>query len=266
MWFIPFSFRDFIDVLIVALLLFWLYRRTRINNVPIIIAGVFSISAIWVFARAFNMELLSKIFEQIISVGVIALVILFQPELRKLLQSMSMRRHRFGFLSRIFGIEQDSATRAFMPIIEAATELSRQHRGGIIVIAGSSDLTLITEGGVEVDARLSSALLKSIFIEGSPLSEGAVVVSSRRIIAAKCILPVTQSDVPISLGMRHRAAIGLSEISDAIIIVVSQQTGDISLVRAGNIIRDLSASDLAQELILCFDPRAKSDIDKEVVQ
>ncbi len=266
MWFIPFSLRDLFDVLLVAMIMFWIYRSSRGTNAPLILVGLVSIYLLWVVVRALNMELLSLIFGQIISIGAIAFIILFQPELRRLFQTIDLRRFAGGIFARIFGREVESVNRAALPIIEAVATLSRQHRGAIIVLAQSSDLTLITHGGIDVDAKLSSPLLKAIFGEKSPLNEGAVVVSGDRIVAAKCILPVTQSDVSISIGTRNRAAIGLSEISDAVVVVVSSHTGEIALARSGNLTGDLSADDLARELVICFGNSTKSDIKEEVAQ
>lgn len=266
MWFIPFSFRDLIDIILVAVLMYWVYRATRGSSAPLLFAGIVTIYLLWIVVRAFNMELLSIIFGQIISIGAVAMIILFQPELRRLFQSVNLRHVRLGFLSRLFDDEAEAANKAILPIIDTSAKLSRQHRGAIIVIAQSSDLSLITQGGVEIDAKLSGALLMSIFEEKSPLNEGAIVVSNGRIVAAKCILPVTQSDVSMSMGTRNRAAMGLSEISDAIIITVSSHTGMISLARAGILSTDLSASDLASELVVCFGKDSKTDVNEEVVQ
>ncbi len=264
MWFIPFSLRDLFDVLVVAMIMFWIYRSSRGTKTPLIFVAIVSIYLLWVVVRALNMELLSLIFGQIISIGAIALIILFQPELRRFFQSFDVRNFGGGLFARIFGREGSAVNRAMLPIIEAVATLSRQHRGAIIVLAQSSDLSLITQGGVDVDAKLSSPLLKAIFGEKSPLNEGAVVISGDRIVAARCILPVTQSDVSISIGTRNRAAIGLSEISDAVVVVVSSHTGEIALARSGNLTGNLSADDLASELVICFDGATKGD-DKEEV-
>ncbi len=265
MWFIPFTLRDLIDILLVAMLMFWAYRSTRGSGVPLLFVGIISTYLVWIIVRALGMELLSLILGHIISVGAIAMIILFQPELRRFIQAISVKKIRIGFLARLLGDEFESANRAILPIIESVATLSRMHRGAIIVLAQTSDLTLITHGGVDIDAKLSSPLLRSIFSEKSPLCEGAVVVSGGRVVAAKCILPVTQSDVSISLGLRNRAAIGLSEISDAIVIVVSSHTGEIALARSGNLTSALSADDLARELVVCFEETTKSS-DEEVAQ
>ena len=133
-------------------------------------------------------------------------------------------------------------------IVRAVFEMSKVKTGALIVIGQRSDLTLITEGGIALNATVSQSLLKNIFFKNAPLHDGAVVINDNRIVAAKCILPVTQSDVPKSYGTRHRAAIGLSEISDAIIIVVSEETGGISIAHNGQLRRDIDPNRLAQAI------------------
>lgn len=221
---------------------------------------------LWVVVRALNMELLATILGQVISVGVIALIVVFQPEIRRFIHMLGMRKHNFGLASRLFKNAYRSNNNEILSIIEASAALSRSRVGALIVISQLSDLHLITEGGVNVDAKVSTPLIRSIFAEKSPLRDGAIVVESGRIVAAKCILPITQSEVPMSLGMRHRAAIGLSDVSDAIVVIVSQHTGQISLAKSGHLTRDLSADDLARELLVCIATESSSDSDKEVAQ
>lgn len=265
MLFVPFSFRDFIDIVLVAIFMYWIYRSMRGTNAPYALTGIMGIYILWIVVRALNMELLSSIFGAIISVGAVALIVVFQPEIRRFLHNLGMRRYRFGILSNIFNLAYDSKKSEILPVVEAAAAMSRSHRGAIFVLTQLSDMQLITEGGVYIDAKISAQLLRSIYSEGSPLSDGAVVINSGRVVAAKCTLPVTQGDVPMSLGMRHRAAIGLSEVSDAIIVVVSQQTGQIAIARSGHLTKNLSADDLASELSIFVSQEEDSNINKEEV-
>ncbi len=266
MWFVPFSLRDLIDIVLVALIMYWLYRSTRGTNAPYILTGIVAVYMLWVVVRALNMELLSNILGQVISVGVIALIVVFQPEIRRFLHIIGIRQHKFGLIARLFRHTSVSNNKEVLPIVEAASALSRSHTGALIVITQLSDLSLISEGGVSIDAKLSTQLIRAILAEKSPLHDGAIVVDVGRIVAAKCILPVTQSEIPMSLGMRHRAAIGLSEVSDAIVVIVSEQTGQISLARSGQLTRDLSADDLACELLVCIENKTSTDDDQEVSQ
>lgn len=248
MGFVPFTFIDFIDIILVAAIMFWIYRATRGTNAPYIISGIIMIYLMWVVVRTLNMELLSNILGQFVSVGVIALIIVFQPEIRRFLQMIGMRQKRFNFIARIFNRNDNTSVTIIAPIVQACREMSAHKTGALIVIGRQSDLRLITEGGIAIDAKISTPLLENIFFKNAPLHDGAVVIEGGRIVAAKCILPVTQSDVPKSYGTRHRAAIGMSEISDAIILVVSEETGGISIAHGGTIHRDIAPDQLANLL------------------
>ena len=259
MGFVPFTFIDFIDIILVAAIMFWIYRATRGTNAPYIISGIIMIYLMWVVVRTLNMELLSNILGQFVSVGVIALIIVFQPEIRRFLQMIGMRQKRFNFIARIFNRNDNTSVTIIAPIVQACREMSAHKTGALIVIGRQSDLRLITEGGIAIDAKISTPLLENIFYKNAPLHDGAVVIEGDRIVAAKCILPVTQSDVPKSYGTRHRAAIGMSEISDAIILVVSEETGGISIAHGGTIHRDIAPDQLANLLQRHFGANRQKD-------
>lgn len=259
MGFVPFTFIDFIDIILVAAIMFWIYRATRGTNAPYIISGIIMIYLMWVVVRTLNMELLSNILGQFVSVGVIALIIVFQPEIRRFLQMIGMRQKRFNFIARIFNRNDNTSVTIIAPIVQACREMSAHKTGALIVIGRQSNLRLITEGGIAIDAKISTPLLENIFFKNAPLHDGAVVIEGDRIVAAKCILPVTQSDVPKSYGTRHRAAIGMSEISDAIILVVSEETGGISIAHGGTIHRDIAPDQLANLLQCHFGANRQKD-------
>ena len=259
MGFVPFTFIDFIDIILVAAIMFWIYRATRGTNAPYIISGIIMIYLMWVVVRTLNMELLSNILGQFVSVGVIALIIVFQPEIRRFLQMIGMRQKHFNFITRIFNRNDNTSVTIIAPIVQACREMSAHKTGALIVIGRQSDLRLITEGGIAIDAKISTPLLENIFFKNAPLHDGAVVIEGDRIVAAKCILPVTQSDVPKSYGTRHRAAIGMSEISDAIILVVSEETGGISIAHGGTIHRDIAPDQLANLLQRHFGANRQKD-------
>ena len=259
MGFVPFTFIDFIDIILVAAIMFWIYRATRGTNAPYIISGIIMIYLMWVVVRTLNMELLSNILGQFVSVGVIALIIVFQPEIRRFLQMIGMRQKRFNFIARIFNRNDNTSVTIIAPIVQACREMSAHKTGALIVIGRQSDLRLITEGGIAIDAKISTPLLENIFFKNAPLHDGAVVIEGDRIVEAKCILPVTQSDVPKSYGTRHRAAIGMSEISDAIILVVSEETGGISIAHGGTIHRDIAPDQLANLLQRHFGANRQKD-------
>ena len=241
--FIPFTLVDFIDILLVSLLLYGLYRATKGTNALYILSGIVLIYLAWVVVNALNMELLSTILSQIISVGVIAFLIVFQPEIRRFLQMIGMRQKQLQFITRIFSSAQKEELN-LTPIVDACREMSESKTGALIVIGQRSDLTLIIDGGISINATVSQSLLQNIFFKNAPLHDGAVVVEDNRIVAAKCILPVTQSAVPKSYGTRHRAALGMSEISDAIILVVSEETGGVSIAHDGQLRRNITPDKL----------------------
>ena len=263
MGFVPFTFVDLIDIILVAVIMYWIYRMTKGTNAPYILSGIIAVYLLWVVVRALNMELLSTILGQLISVGAIALIIVFQPELRRFLQMIGMH---FNFITRIFSTGEDTVQTNVVPIVTACREMSETKTGALIVIGQQSDLRLIAEGGIALDAKVSTSLIKNIFFKNAPLHDGAALIEGDRIVAAKCILPVTQSDVPKSFGTRHRAAIGMSEISDAIIVVVSEETGDISIAQGGEIRLNIDPVRLQQTLqrYLTINTRKRSK--KEVAE
>ncbi len=265
MGFVPFTIIDLLDILLVAAIMYWIYRATKGTNAPYIFTGIIVIYLLWILVKTLNMELLSSILGQFVSVGVIALIIVFQPELRRFLHMIGMRQKRFNFLNRIFNSNKDNDQTNISPIVTACVELSQAGMGALIVIGQQSDLRLITDGGIALDAKVSTPLLCNIFFKNSPLHDGAIVIEGDRIIAAKCILPVTQSDVPKSYGTRHRAALGISEISDAITIVVSEETGKISIAQGGALRRNVDP-DLLEQMLhrhLVVNSRKKSRTEGE---
>ena len=250
MGFVPFTFIDFIDILLVAIVMYWIYRTTRGTNAPYIITGIIIIYLAWVIVRAMNMELLSSILGQIISVGIIALIIVFQPEIRRFLEKIGRSQKRLNFISHIFAPANKNNQTDIAQVVTACREMASSKTGALIVLGQQNNLQMIVEGGIAIDASISSSLLKNIFFKNAPLHDGAVIIEDNRIVAAKCILPVTQMRVPKAYGTRHRAAIGLSEISDAIILVVSEETGGISIAYAGELQRDIEPARLNRTLQL----------------
>lgn len=262
MGFVPFTLTDFVDIVLVAVVMYWIYRATRGTNAPYIISGIVVIYLVWVVTRALNMELLSTILGQIISVGVIALIIVFQPEIRRFLEMIGLRQKRLNFIAHIFSPKHNEEM-DLSQIVTACRDMSETKTGALIVISQQSDLQLIIEGGIGIDAVVSTSLLKNIFFKNAPLHDGAVIIAKNRIVAAKCILPVTQSSVPKSYGTRHRAAIGLSEVSDAVILVVSEETGGISIAHAGELRRDIEPSRLNQTIQRYLKKAEKSAADRK---
>jgi uncharacterized protein (TIGR00159 family) len=237
MGFIPLKFIDVIDILLVASLFYGAYPAMKGTSAPYIMIGIFVIYLVWILVKTFNLVLFSSILGQIISVGVIAILIIFQPEIRHFLQAIGRQRGRFEWLSRIFNFRNRRTEQDINldPIVLACEEMGAEKVGALIIIKQDDDLGVVVESGISIDAKVSTPLLENIFFKNAPLHDGAMVIDGGRIVAAKCILPVTQSDVPKDFGTRHRAAIGLSELTDAVVIVVSEETGGISIVKNGQI-------------------------------
>ena len=247
MGFIPFTLIDFIDIFLVASLMFGIYRATRGTNAPYIFFGIIIVIIAWVMVRALNMELLSSILGQVISVGVIALIIIFQPEIRRFLQLIGMRQKEFYFISRMFSSRKKEDINT-SPIVSACLDMSNTKTGALIVIRQKDDLMFVIENGITLDANTSVSLLKNIFFKNAPLHDGAVIIEGNHIVAAKFILPVTQSDVPKDYGTRHRSAIGMSELTDAVVIVVSEETGSISIAKNGQLKHNIDPQKFAGTL------------------
>lgn len=250
MGFIPLKFIDVIDIILVASLFYSAYRGLKGTSAPYIMVGIFVIYLVWILVKTFNLVLFSAILSQIISVGVIAILIIFQPEIRHFLQAIGRQRGRFEWLSRIFNFRNRRTEQEIdlEPLVVACQEMGADKVGALIIIKQADDLNVVVESGIRLDAKLSTSLLENIFFKNAPLHDGGVIISGDRVVAAKCVLPSTQQEVPKSYGMRHRAALGMSEVSDAIVIAVSEETGRISVAHDSVIKRNIEPQNLAQTI------------------
>ncbi|MBD2766983.1 TIGR00159 family protein [Hymenobacter sp. BT664] len=247
--FLQFGWIDAADVLLVTVLLYQLYKLLRGSVALNVALGLVSFYLLYLVVKATGMEVLTKILGQFMSVGVLASIILFQQEIRRFLLSVGKATALERVRGWRWGRPSLDAPLLVGPFVEAAKSLSAKYTGALICFAQASDLTAFAESGDRLDAEISKRLLLSIFNKTSPLHDGAVIVTNGRIQAARCILPVSENpDVPASLGLRHRAAIGLSEITDAVVLVVSEETGAMSLVYQGEVYRDLSTAELRARL------------------
>ena len=247
MGFIHIGIIDIIDIFLVAMMLYYLYRVTRGTNAFSIILGVVMLYLMYVVVRALNMELLSGILGQFIGVGIIAVVVIFQPEIRRFLQMLGLQQNQR--ISRFFGGENNEDDLDVDSLVKACVDMGESKTGALIVLQQTSDLSLMAEGGIAVDAKVSPSLLENLFFKNSPLHDGAIIINRNRVVAARCILPSTQSQVPKSYGTRHRAALGMSEVSDAIILVVSEETGALSIAQGGVIQRDIEPEKFKSVLV-----------------
>ena len=250
--FIYIRFLDLIDILLVAIIFYEIYKLVKGTVAFNIFMGIFIIFVVWLVVRSLKMELLGSILGQLFGVGVIAIIIVFQQEVRRFLLMLGSRyrSNRKFSLEHLFSSQFKLASEASLhAIVEACGQMSENHTGALIVLARESELTEYVETGETIDASISSELLKSIFYKNSPLHDGAVIISLNRLKAARCILPVSQKmELSPALGLRHRAAIGISEQTDAFVIVVSEETGHISTASNGDITEGISADDLFKVL------------------
>ena len=248
--FLDITLVDIIDIFVVALIMFQVYRLTRGTNALRIVVGILIIYLLWIVTRVLNMELLSMILGQIIGVGVIALIIVFQQEIRRFLILLGTQytNRRVSFMARLFRPRGRKVTVVGQEwidtVVGACADMAKTKTGALIVIARKVNLLPFIEQGERIDALISASLIKNIFFKNSPLHDGAMVIADDRIAAARCVLPSTEREVPMEFGMRHRAALGASEITDALVIVVSEERGTISIARKGHISRDISPAHL----------------------
>jgi uncharacterized protein (TIGR00159 family) len=246
--FISMRILDVIDIFFVAFLLYQTFRLIKGTVAINILAGIFSVYLFWLIVRAFNMQLISSILGQVMAVGVIALIIVFQQEIRRFLLLLGTRYRgtRGFFTDRLFQIGPQAQSRVdIKEIVEATSHLSKSKTGALIVIARNSELREIIETGDLLNAEVSSRLLESLFFKNSPMHDGAVIIVGERIMAARCILPTTENIyLPAHFGMRHRAALGMVENTDALVILVSEETGKISLASHSEIQNDINPGDL----------------------
>lgn len=243
---------DVIDILIVAYLLYRLLGFIKETRAQQLFRGILLIVAFFLISEIFNLSLLNWLFTRLITVGLIAVVILFQPEIRRGLEQIGRR----GVLSWQFrDIGKDEMYATVHKIVDAVDDFSSTQTGALMAIERETMLTDICETGVIVDAEISVRLLGNLFYEGSPLHDGAVIIRGDRVHAASCVLPLTErQNIGKNLGTRHRAALGLSEVSDAFVIVVSEETGAISVAQNGEFKRFLDLKTLEKMLLDIYLP------------
>lgn len=248
--FINIELIDIIDIVLVGVLIYQAYKLIRGTAALNIFIGIIVFYFIWLVVKALQMDLLSSILGQVMGVGVLALIILFQPEIRRFLLRMGTKyvdssRH-IKFISFFFGGKgKVLGNDELNEITQACRRMSESYTGVLIVLAKSSSLDYIIESGDRLDARISRRLIENIFFKNAPMHDGAMVISASRIVAARCTLPISENPhLPAHYGMRHRAAVGISEQSDADVIVVSEETGEISFVSDGVIKKMNSITEL----------------------
>jgi uncharacterized protein (TIGR00159 family) len=267
--FLEIGWKDIVDISLVSLLLFQLYKLIRGTLAVRIFLGFLSVYFVYIIVKSLQMELLTAILGQFIGVGVISIIILFQQEIRKFLmligKSTSVDDNRFfkNLLNR--KKTEGEEVLDVSPIVDAAKTLGSMNMGALIVFAKSSELKFYAESGDILDAQISKRLLISIFQKNSPLHDGAVIIEGNRIKAARCILPVSENDeIPANFGLRHRAAIGMTEVTDSIILIVSEETGQTSIAMNGVLHSNLSRTELKQKLRSYLFEEEEAKVEKTV--
>lgn len=241
---------DILEIAIISFLLYQIICWFKKSRAWTLFKGIAVLALCWLFAAVFDLNTILWIFRNTISVGIIAIIIIFQPELRKALEQLGKQ----NFISSLFDSGSSEKKERFSAktmneLVKATFEMSKNKTGALIVIEQNVALGEYERTGIPIDAMVSSQLLVNIFEHNTPLHDGAVVMRNNRIVAATCYLPLSDNmEINKELGTRHRAAIGISEVSDSMTIVVSEETGDVSVAVGGELFRKLDADNLKKKL------------------
>lgn len=248
---LAFGIKDVIDIVLVALLMFGVYKLMKDMGAGNIFVGILAFVLVWfLVTHVFKMELLGAILNRVVAVGVIGLIVIFQSEIRRFFSRIGSRTNwrSLQWLKKMLRSGQKETKQSEFPIMRlvlACRDMARTKTGALIVIQRSDSLQQYVESGDEINADVNTRLVENIFFKNSPLHDGAMIIANGRIKAAGAILPVSQNpDVPKYLGLRHRSALGISERTDALVIIVSEETGTISLARDGRFSLNITAEQL----------------------
>lgn len=254
---------DIIDIIIVAIIFYYLINLIRETRAMQLVKGIVFLFLVFFISQWLKLNALNYILGGAMQIGAFALVVIFQPELRNLLERMG--RFKVGNIIDFAADSDDEIHRVIDSVAQAAADMSETHTGALIVMERTTKLGEFISTGTTLDAAVSSGLLENIFVPNTPLHDGAVIIRNSRIVTAGCLLPLTaNNNLSRDLGTRHRAAIGLSEVTDAVIIVVSEETGKISIAMNGSLTRNLSRESLAKALKKIMSQKAEPNqkIDK----
>ena len=249
--FINFNIKDLIDILLVAYLLYQTYRLMKDSGSINIFIGILVFIGCWILvSQVLEMRLLGSIFDKLVSVGVLALIVLFQDDIRKFLVTVGSHNRWRHLLRFLRNNQQEKIERTdIMPIVMACMSMSKTKTGALMVIEKNLPLNEIIRSGETINADVNQRLIENIFFKNSPLHDGAMIIRYKQIIAAGCILPVSHDlNIPKELGLRHRAAMGVSQETDALAIIVSEETGGISVAHKGQFYLHLTAEELERIL------------------
>ena len=256
--------RDIVDILIVAVMVYLLMRAIRGTRAGQLLRGIAVAAAIYALSAIFHLNTVNYILNAIVQVALFAIIVIFQPELRKLLEQMGRLKflHYLGFSLEASPEDTEEVVRN---IASAAADMAETRTGALIVIERGTRLGEYMNSGTQLDANVTAELLKNIFVPNTPLHDGAVIIRENKIITAGCVLPLTaNTNLSSELGTRHRAALGLSETSDAVIVVVSEETGKISIAVNGSLTRNLNEASLSKALTKLLASEQKNDTLKRI--
>ena len=248
-----FGIKDAIDIILVAMLLYYVWRLMKTSVSLNIFYGILVFIVTWIIvSQILEMKLMGSIFDKLVSVGVIALIVLFQEEIRRFFLTLGSQR-RLNVISRFFfkrlPSDEEQEEELLVRIVLACDYMSKNMVGALIILEREMSLTDIIKSGETINANISTELIKNIFFKNSPLHDGAMIISHKRIMAAGCILPVSHNlNIPKELGLRHRAALGITSQSDAVAIIVSEETGAISVAQGGEFHLRLASNELESYL------------------
>jgi len=246
-----FGIKDLIDILLVATLLFYLYRTMKDSGTLNIFVGVLAFVLAWVVMyRIMDMRLIGTIMDKFIDIGLFILVILFQDQIKRFLIELGSQKG-WGFIANIFKHKSsaDHDKQWIMPVVYACMSMSKSKTGALIVIQRQMPLDDYEHTGDMIEANINTRLIENIFFKNSPLHDGALIIAGDKVMSAGCILPVSHdTSLPRYLGLRHRSALGIAQATDAIAVVVSEETGNISYAHKGELHQKLSTTDLENAL------------------
>ena len=233
--FFDFGLKDIVDIVLVALMLYYIYRLMKESRSLNVFMGILVFVVLWLLvSQVLGMKLLGSIMDKLVSVGVIGLIIIFQEDIRKFLYNLGAHQ-RMKTLRRLFykgdkELDREQLKQVIMPIVMSCMSMSKKKIGALIVLQRATPLDDIVATGERIDASVSQRLIENLFFKNSPLHDGAMIIADHRVKAAGCILPVSHDlNIPKELGLRHRAALGITHESDCLAIVVSEETGSISV-------------------------------------
>lgn len=248
---------DIIDIAVVAYLTYKVLEFIRETRAQLLLRAIVLLVALFFVSDFFNLNVLNWLLKSLITMGLFAIIVIFQPELRRGLEKLGRKSF---FLTQSKDFANEEALAVVREIVDAVEDFSATRTGALIAVERETMLSEHTEKGAEIDAKISARLLGNLFYEGSPLHDGGVIIRGMRVLAASCVFPLTERvDIGRNLGTRHRAAVGMSEVSDALVIVVSEETGAISIAENGRLRRFVDGKTIEKALLEIYMPdnRAK---------